>query len=166
MPLSGGLLFSWTLPFVSAKSLNILPLKGEFVACVAVYNSVEIAWSDAAHTAGITEAVAIEPPESGPGGRDVSPRTTLIRSRGTPVLALTICARIVYVPVPMSWVAQATRTVPSLLSSTFASQGRRSAIHEHAAIPQPNMRSPSRIEPTAGFRFDQPSLSAPTLKHS
>src|ERR1700738_441450 len=82
MPLSGGLFFSWTLPFVSANSLNILPAKGEFVACVAVNNRLEIAWSDAALTAGMTDAVAIEPPEICPGGNDVSPRPTLIRSRG------------------------------------------------------------------------------------
>jgi hypothetical protein len=75
--------------------LTILAAKGEFAACVAVNNRVEIAWSIALLTAGMIEAVTIEPPEIGPGGSDVSPRTTLILSREIPVFALTTCARIV-----------------------------------------------------------------------
>ena len=71
-----------------------------------------------------------------------------------------------YVPVPMSWVAHATRALPSALSSTVASQGMRSASHEHPATPQPRM-TPSRfIDPTSGVRRDQPNFSAPVVRHS
>src|ERR1700723_2328137 len=83
-----------------------------------------------------------------------------------PVFALTAWAKIVYVPVPMSCVAQLTRTVPSLFSATATSHGMRKAPHEAHAIPQPRTSSPWRIEPTAGLRFDHPNFSAPVVIHS
>ena len=51
------------------------------------------------------------------------------------------CARIVYVPVPMSCVPHATRAVPSSRSWTLASAGNRAAIHAHPAIPQPRVQA-------------------------
>ena len=46
-----------------------------------------IAWSAASNTAGTTDPVTIEPPETGPGGSDVSPSATSILSSGTPVFS-------------------------------------------------------------------------------
>ena len=84
-----------------------------------------IAWFAAPNTAGITELVAKDPPEIGPSGSALSPNSTSILSSGTPVFCDASCARIVYVPVPMSCVAQATRTVPSSRSSRLASAAKR-----------------------------------------
>ena len=114
------------------------------------------------YPAGITELVTIEPPETGPGGRDVSPITTSIFSSGTPVFCEVSCARFVYVPVPMSCVPQATRAVPSSRSWTLASAGKRAAIHAAPAVPQPSVRPSRFIEPTSGVRFDHPNFSAPS----
>ena len=122
--------------------------------------------SAAAKTAGITEPVAIEPPEIGPSGSDVSPSATSILSSGTPVFSEASCARIVYVPVPMSCVPHATRAVPSSRSCTVASAGKRAAIHVHPAMPQPSVRPSRFIEPTPGVRRDHPNFSAPSSKHS
>jgi hypothetical protein len=133
---------------------------------VARVNSDAIALSAAAKTAGITDPVTIEPPEMGPSGSDVSPSATSTLSSGRPVFSAASCARIVYVPVPMSCVPHATRAVPSSRSWTLASAGKRAAIHAHPAIPQPRMRPSRFIEPTSGFRFDQPNFSWPRSKHS
>ncbi len=65
-------------------------------------------------------------------------------------------------PVPMSCVPQATRTVPSSRSCTLASAGKRAAIHVHPAMPQPSVNPSRFIEPTSGVRFDQPNFSAPS----
>src|SRR5918997_4761705 len=96
-----------------------------------------IALSAAANTAGTIEAVASEPPEVGPSGSDVSPSATSTLSSATPVRYDASCARLVYVPVPMSCVAQATRTVPSARNSTVAAAENRAAIQAQPAIPQP-----------------------------
>ena len=129
-------------------------------------SSDAIALSAAAKTAGTTDPVTIEPPEIGPSGSDVSPSATSTLSSGTPVFCAASCARIVYVPVPMSCVPQATRAVPSSRSWTLASAANRAAIHVHPAIPQPSVRPSRFIEPTSGVRFDQPNFSAPSSKHS
>ena len=129
-------------------------------------SSDAIALSAAAKTAGTTDPVTIEPPETGPSGSDVSPSATSILSSGTPVFCEASCARIVYVPVPMSCVPQATRAVPSSRSWTLASAGKRAAIHVHPAIPQPSVKPSRFIEPTSGVRLDQPNFSAPSSKHS
>src|SRR5215475_8006193 len=113
---------------------------------------------EAAAMAGTTEAVTHEPPESGPAGSDVSPSTTCTLSTGMPVLSLTTCAKIVYVPVPISCVAQLTRAVPSLFSETDTCAAIRNAPQDAQAMPQPSIKSPSRIEPTAGLRFDHPNF--------
>ena len=69
-------------------------------------------------------------------------------------------------PVPMSWVAQATRTVPSSRSCSFTSAPNRAASHEHPAIPQPSVNPSRFIDPTSGVRWDHPNFSAPSSKHS
>ena len=125
-----------------------------------------IAWSAALKTAGITELVASEPPEIGPSGSALSPSSTSILLTGTPVFSDASCARIVYVPVPMSCVAQAMRTVPSSRNCMFASAANRPATHVAPAMPQPRVRPSRFIEPTTGLRFDQPNFSAPRVKHS
>src|SRR5215469_13751738 len=103
----------------------------------------------------------MDPPERGPGGNVVSPSSTSTLSTGTPVLADASCARTVYVPVPMSCVALARRQVPSSRKCMLAEASKRAAIHEHPAMPQPNL-TPSRfIDPTAGVRLDQPNFSEP-----
>src|SRR5471030_454470 len=66
----------------------------------------------------------------------------------------------------MSCVAVDTRAVPSPCSSTFTSAGCRLAAHDPAAIPHPTTRPSRRIEPTVAVRFDQPNLSAPSVRHS
>src|SRR2546426_6732291 len=117
-------------------------------------------------SAGITELVANDPPEIGPSGSALSPSSTSILSSGTPVFCEASCARIVYVPVPMSCVAHATRTVPSSRSWRLASAANAPAIHAAPDIPQPKVKPSRFIAPTAGSRFDQPNLSAPRFKHS
>src|ERR1700675_3689201 len=66
----------------------------------------------------------------------------------------------------MSCVALDTRAVPSSRSSTFAMNAKRSAIHEHAAIPHPSVNPSRFIEPTRGLRFSQPNFCAPVDRHS
>src|SRR6185312_13052498 len=96
----------------------------------------------------------------------VSPSSTSILSTGRPVLSLTICARIVYVPMPGSCAAQLTVALPSSFNITVAWHPPLHAPHDAAATPQPSTRSPRRIEPTAGVRFDHPNFSEPTCRHS
>src|SRR6185437_1979338 len=91
-----------------------------------------IAPSAAANTAGTTDPVTIEPPETGPSGSEVSPSSTSTLSSGTPVRWDASCARIVYVPVPMSCVALAIRQVPSSRNCRLAAAPNRAATHEHA----------------------------------
>jgi len=129
---------------------------------IATLRSDAIALSAAAKTAGTTEPVTSEPPEIGPTGSVVSPSTTSILSSGTPVFCEASWARIVYVPVPMSCVPQATRTVPSSRSWTLASAGNRAAIHAAPPVPQPSVRPSRFMEPTSGVRFDHPNFSPPT----
>ena len=43
----------------------------------------------------MTDAVAIEPPDIGPGGSDESPIDTVTRATGMPSASLAICASIV-----------------------------------------------------------------------
>ena len=81
-------------------------------------------------------------------------------------MSLTACATMVYVPVPMSWVAQEAKAVPSARRDTRASQSIFRASQLQAAMPQPMISSPSRIEPGSGVRFDQPNFSAPRSKAS
>ena len=153
-------------PPSSARSVGWRPRKGDPGVPTATNISEVIAWSAALKTAGITELVASEPPEIGPSGSALSPSSTSILSTGTPVFSDASCARIVYVPVPMSCVAQATRMVPSSRNCMFAPAANLPAAHTAPAMPQPSF-SPSRfIEPTAGLRFDQPNFSAPRFKHS
>src|SRR5262249_59069376 len=123
---------------------------------VAIVLSDAIALSAATSTAGTIDGVAIEPPESGPSGSDVSPSATSTLSRETPVLCDASCARFVYVPVPMSCVAQATWTVPSARNSTVAAACNRAATHAHPAIPQPNVTPSRLLQPTTGAPRDQP----------
>src|SRR6478609_554346 len=153
-------------PFSTARSSGLWLAKGDPGVDTATIFSEPIAWSAAKSTAFTTDAVAMDPPESGPAGSEVSPSSTSTLSSGTPVLAEANCARTVYVPVPISCVALATRQVPSSLSCTFAAASKRAATHEHPAIPQPNVRPSRFIDPTAGLRLDQPNLSAPSWKHS
>src|SRR5438270_13685659 len=114
-----------------------------------------MALSAAWKTAGTTELVANEPPESGPAGSDVSPSATSTLSSGTPVFCEASWARIVYIPVPMSCVADATRAVPSSRRSTLAAEENRPAIHEQPDIPQPSVNPSRFIDPTSGERLDQ-----------
>src|SRR5207302_9827835 len=133
---------------------------GDPAVVTATVSSDEIAPSAAAKTAGTMDAVAIEPPDVGPSGSEVSPSATSILSSGIPVLSETSCARIVYVPVPMSCVADATRAVPSSRRCTLAAAGNRAAIHEQPAIPQPKVKPSRFIEPTSGVRLDQSNFCA------
>ena len=105
-----------TIRFDKDPSVFETPARRAFVSRKAIpalssrtVNSDAMALSAAAKTAGITDPVAIEPPEIGPSGSDVSPSATSTLSSGTPVLSAASCARIVYVPVPMSCVPHATR---------------------------------------------------------
>jgi hypothetical protein len=40
----------------------------------------------------------------------------------------------------------------------LAAAGNRAAIHEHPAIPQPNVKPSRFIEATSGVRLDQPNF--------
>ncbi|MNT89328.1 hypothetical protein D3C72_2300380 [compost metagenome] len=79
--------------------------------------------------------MAHEPQATGAAGNAESPSLTSIFSNGRPVSSLTVCATIVYMPVPMSWIAQVTAAVPSLRRSTRASAGVRQASQLHTAMP-------------------------------
>src|SRR5467141_1990042 len=65
-----------TRPPLNARSSCLRFSKGEPGVVVAAFKSAVIALSAAAKTAGTTEAVAQEPPETGPCGSIVSPSTT------------------------------------------------------------------------------------------
>src|SRR5579862_1877447 len=67
----------------------------------------------AARTAGAVVAMVWEPPELGPCGKRESPNFISTLSIGSPNMSAMICAMIVYVPVPMSWVQQAATACPS-----------------------------------------------------
>src|SRR4030095_15068344 len=94
-PLLGPSAFTKTLPAWRAKSSGLRFSNGPPGVDVAAVNKERIAPSAADQTAGITEAVVIEPPEIGPAGSDVSPRATSILSSVMPVFSDTICARFV-----------------------------------------------------------------------
>src|SRR6267142_892070 len=165
-PLAAPSDFRKTRPFSNPSSSGLWPSNGEPGVDTATIINDPIALSAAARTAGTIDGVAIEPPESGPSGSVVSPSATSTFSIGTPVRYEAICARFVYVPVPMSWVAEATRAVPSSRSCRLAAASNRAAIHEQLAIPHPSVKPSRFIEPTAWVRFDHPNLSEPRSKHS
>ena len=77
----------------------------------------------AVQTAGTTDSVAIDPPESGPSGSVVSPSAKVTDSRGRPRVSAAICVMIVYVPVPMSAVPLLTASRPSAVSTALAAVG-------------------------------------------
>ena len=132
---------------------------------VATVSSDPIALSAAAKTAGTTDPVAIEPPEIGPAGSDVSPSTTSILSSGTPVFSrgelgknrvragadVLRAARDAHRAVVAQW--------------TLASAGKRAAI-------QPAGHAPAERQAVAlhradlGRALDQPNFSPPSSKHS
>src|SRR5579875_4073689 len=141
MPAEAGWSLVWTRPSDIASSSGLQPLYGEPFVVAATASIERTAPLAASATAGMVVAVAVDPPEVGPCGSELSPRTTSILSIGMPVLSLTTWAKTVYVPVPMSCVAQLARAVPSSLSCTLASQGPRQAPQEAAAIPQPRITS-------------------------
>ena len=123
-PPAGPLALTKTRPSSNANSSGLRFSNGDPGVVVAIVSSDAIALSAAAKTAGTTDPVAIEPPETGPSGSDVSPSATSTLSSGTPVFSEASCARIVYVPVPMSCVPHATRVVPSSRSCTLASAAK------------------------------------------
>src|SRR5438445_13358404 len=157
-PLAGPSALANTRPDSKARSPRVRFPNGDPGSVIATVRSEVIALSAASKTAGTIEPVTNDPPEIGPGGSDVSPSTTSILLRGTPVLSETSCARIVYVPVPMSCVPHATRALPSSRNSTLAAAANRAAIHAAPAIPQPSVNPSPFIEPTSGLRFDQPNF--------
>ena len=97
-----------TRPPSNASSSGLRFSNGDPGVFVATSRSAAMALSAAWITAGTTDAVAIDPPEIGPLGSRLSPSATSTLFTGTPVLSAVICARTVYVPVPMSCVQQAT----------------------------------------------------------
>ena len=101
-PLSAPSAFTKTWPPSNARSVRGRFSNGEPGVIVAIVSSDAIASSAAAKTAGTTDSVANEPPESGPSGSTVSPSATSTFSIGTPVFCAASCARTVYMPVPMS----------------------------------------------------------------
>ena len=165
-PLPGPSAVTKTFPLPNDRSLDVRFSKGDPGVFVATVSSDATALSAAANTAGTIEPVTIEPPEIGPSGSDVSPNMTSTLSSGTPVLSETSCARIVYVPVPMSCVPDATRALPSSRSWTLASAGNRAATHAAPAKPHPRINPSRFIEPTSGVRLAQPNFSAPSSRHS
>ena len=108
-----------------------------------------------------TEPVTSDPPDMGPSGRLLSPMITSMRSSGTPVFSCSTCAKIVYVPVPMSCVPQRTHSRPLAQNSTVAVHGSRNATQLAPASPQPRILPSRRIEPIPGVRFSHPNFFAP-----
>ena len=66
----------------------------------------------AAVTAGPTEAVDCEPPETGALGSVLSPSLTSTNDRSIPMPCAAACCMIVYIPVPRSCVPEPTNTRP------------------------------------------------------
>lgn len=85
--------------------------------------------------ADIALAVAQEPPDTGPAGNAELPSSTSTLSSGSPVSSPTVCATIVYVPVPMSCKPHCASAVPSARNVTRASVATRKASQLHAPIP-------------------------------
>jgi hypothetical protein len=92
-PSAGVPLRRCTRPSVKASCPAFAPANGPWPA--AVSSSCCTASAAACATAGTSEPVTIEPPESGPGGSALSPITTWMRSIGTPRSCATICASMV-----------------------------------------------------------------------
>src|SRR5207248_9042209 len=165
-PFAGPSALAKIRPDSKARLSRVRFPNGDPGSVVATASSEVIALSAASKTAGTIEPVTNDPPEIGPGGSDVSPSTTSILLSGTPVLSETSCARIVYVPVPMSCVPHATRALPSSRSSTVACAGNRPEIQAAPDMPHPRIKPSRFIEPTSAFRFAQPNLSPPSCRHS
>ena len=94
-PPAAPLAFTKTRPFSKARSAALFFSNGDPGVEVATVSRAAMALSAAAKTAGMTEPVTIEPPETGPSGSDVSPSATSTLSSGTPVFSAASCARIV-----------------------------------------------------------------------
>ncbi len=90
-----GWVLMWTLPSDMARESAVLPWKGEDSDWIAVVMAVLMALSVASAMAGRTVAVAVLPPEVGPGVRLLSPRMTRTRLTGMPVRSLTTWAKTV-----------------------------------------------------------------------
>src|SRR5882724_10697139 len=65
-PPPGPLAFTKTRPALNAKSSGLRFSKGEPGVVVAAFSNIVMALSAAANTAGTTDAVAHEPPDTGP----------------------------------------------------------------------------------------------------
>src|SRR5262245_35109933 len=94
-PFAGPAALTNTRPAWNARSPVLWFSNGDAGPVVATVSSELIALSAASKTAGTTEPVTSDPPEIGPGGSDVSPRTTSTLLTGTPVLSETSWARTV-----------------------------------------------------------------------
>ena len=116
----------------------------------------------AASTAGPTLLVSHEPPLTGACGNSESPSSKRTLPVPTPIAAAVIWVMPVYVPVPISCVAERTTTRPSLHRLARAAAGICLAGYAAVAKPQPTSRRPSseRMERGVGLRRAQPKRSA------
>src|SRR6202789_4296508 len=92
VPEDAGWDLAWMRPSVTVRVLASWPLKGELGAWTAMASTFFTAASTPSTMEGMTLAVAVEPPDMGPGGRELSPRMTSTLSTGMPVLSETTCA--------------------------------------------------------------------------
>ena len=71
----------------NSQRVRLRTVEGRFGRQRAMFSSRVTAWFTAPVAAGRIALVTIEPPDVGPSGKEVSPRKTSMRSRGTPVFA-------------------------------------------------------------------------------
>ena len=149
-----------------SELLVFMSSKGEPDVVVATVNKELIALSAASRTAGITDAVAIEPPDTGPSGSDVSPRATSTLSSGTPAFprraARESCMCRCRCP--------ACRMPPAPCRHREAGHWPQREIARQSTQrrPCPNQASIRRASSSRlpALRFDQPNFSAPSSRHS
>ena len=153
--------FFTSLPSTSATSSGVASASGEFGICLARRNSSTRTASAVVTIPFDTEAAIHDPPSTGDCGNVESPSLIVTLSSGNPSISAATCAMIVYVPVPMSEVAQETSAWPLAVSRMRTAIGTCSASQTPVAIPQPTRSVPSRIERGSGLRLSQPNASAP-----
>jgi hypothetical protein len=106
-----------------------------------------------------TLAVAVEPPDSPPGGKAESPSRASTRCGSMPSDSPVTSAMTVASPVPGSAPATEAATVPSARAVSSTVAGQRIAGKTAVAVPMPTSQSPSARP--LGERRDQPKRSAP-----
>src|SRR4029077_7325861 len=125
-----------SLPSASSTSSGVAPTSDECGTWFASRNSSSRTAAAVVTIPFDTEAAIHDPPSTGDCGNVESPSLMVTLSSGSPSMSAATCA-IVYVPVPMSEVAQDTSAWPLAVSTIRTAIGTCSASQTPVAMPQP-----------------------------